>query len=150
MAMSETDRIAPAVTHESLIADGWSPRDPGGIIEIVGQIYEKQDGDVVRYGFVADPRFKNRRDVLHGGYLSAFADRTLALAGRRVNDGGPQATIELSVRFLDAVQIGEFVESVPEVVRKTRALIFVRGTMMVGPRTVATADGIWRIFAPRP
>jgi hypothetical protein len=55
----------------------------------------------------------------------------------------------LSIRFIDAVQIGEFVESIPEIVRKTRSVIFVRGTMMVGSRVVATADGIWRIFAPR-
>lgn len=148
--MNDIDNAAVAVTHDTLVADGWAPLDSGGFIEIVGQIYFKEDGDAVRYGFIADPRFKNRRSVLHGGYLSAFADRTLALAGRRVNDSGPQATIELSVRFIDAVQIGEFVESVPEVVRKTRSVIFVRGTMMVGARTVATADGIWRIFAPRP
>jgi len=148
--MKDIDSAPAAVTQDSIIADGWHPLDPTGFIEIVGQIYFKEDGDTVRYGFIADPRFKNRRSVLHGGYLSAFADRTLALAGRRVNNSGPQATIELSVRFIDAVQIGEFVESVPEVVRKTRSVIFVRGTMMVGSRLVATADGIWRIFAPRP
>lgn len=148
--MSNIDSASAAITRESLIADGWLPMDPGGFIEIVGQIYCKEDGGTVRYGFVADPRFKNRRSVLHGGYLSAFADRTLALAGRRVNNSGPQATIELSIRFIDAVQIGEFVESLPEVVRKTRSVIFVRGTMMVDSRIVATADGIWRIFEPRP
>lgn len=148
--MNDIDSAPLAVTQDSIISDGWRPLDPTGFIEIVGQIYFKEDGDTVRYGFIADPRFKNRRSVLHGGYLSAFADRTLALAGRRVNNSGPQATIELSVRFIDAVQIGEFVESVPEVVRKTRSVIFVRGTMMVGSRLVATADGIWRIFAPRP
>lgn len=148
--MNDIDSAPLAVTQDSIISDGWRPLDPTGFIEIVGQIYCKEDGDTVRYGFIADPRFKNRRSVLHGGYLSAFADRTLALAGRRVNNSGPQATIELSVRFIDAVQIGEFVESVPEVVRKTRSVIFVRGTMMVGSRLVATADGIWRIFAPRP
>jgi acyl-coenzyme A thioesterase PaaI-like protein len=147
--MNDIDSAPLAVTHDALIADGWSPLDPGNFIEIVGQIYSREDGDNIRYGFLADPRFKNRRSVLHGGFLAAFADRTLAFAGRRVNSSGPQATIELSIRFIDAVQIGEFVESVPEVVRKTRSVIFVRGTMMVGSRVVATADGIWRIFAPR-
>ena len=148
--MNDLDSAVPAVTHDSLVADGWSPLDSGSFVEIVGQIYFKEAGDGIRYGFIADPRFKNRRSVLHGGFISAFADRTLALAGRRINNSGPQATIELSIRFIDAVQIGEFVESVPEVVRKTRSVIFVRGTMVVGSRIVATADGIWRIFAPRP
>lgn len=147
--MNDFDVAPAAPSHDDLLAAGWVPLDPAGFSEIVGQIYFREDGDQIRYGFVADPRFKNRRDVLHGGYLTAFADRTLALAGRRVNDSGPQATIELSVRFIDAVKIGEFVESIPEIVRKTRSVIFVRGTMMVGSRVVATADGIWRIFAPR-
>lgn len=147
--MNDIDGVSAAVTQDELIAKGWEPLDSGGLVEIVGQIYTKLDGDTVRYGFVAEPRFRNRRSVLHGGYLSAFADRTLALAGRRVNNSGPQATIELSVRFIDAVQIGEFVESIPEVVRKTRSVIFVRGTMVVDSRIVATADGVWRIFAPR-
>lgn len=147
--MNDGDMVPAAVTHDDLLAAGWAPLDPAGFIELVGQIYFREDGDEIRYGFVADPRFKNRRNVLHGGYLTAFADRTLALAGRRVNNSGPQATIELSVRFIDAVKIGEFVESIPEIVRKTRSVIFVRGTMIVGSRTVATADGIWRIFAPR-
>jgi len=148
--MNHIDGTPGAINRDTLLADGWAPLDSGGFIEIVGQIYVKEDGDAVRYGFIADARFKNRRSVLHGGYLSAFADRTLALAGRRVNNSGPQATIELSVRFIDAVHIGEFVESIPEVVRKTRSVIFVRGTMVVDSRTVATADGVWRIFAPRP
>ena len=102
----------------------------------------------MRYGFVAEPRHRNRRSVIHGGVLAAFSDRALAMAGRRVNDSGPQATIELSIRFIDAVQIGDFVECAPEVVRKTRSVIFVRGTLFVGERIVATTDGIWKLLAP--
>ena len=146
--MQDVDR--KILTNEALFADGWEPLDPADFVEIVGQIFVREDNGGIRYGFIAEPRFKNRRNVLHGGYLTAFADRTLALTSRRAIDDGAQATIEMSVRFIDAVQIGEFVESVAEVVRKTRAVTFVRGTMMVGSRIVATADGIWRILTPRP
>ena len=141
---------APAKSsHDELLAAGWEILDTGSFIELVGDVYAKQDGEDVRYGFIAKPQHQNRRGVLHGGVLAAFADRALALAGRRVNDGLPQATIELSLRFIDAVQIGEFVESKQEVMRKTRSVIFVRGTLMVGTRIVATADGIWKILASR-
>jgi uncharacterized protein (TIGR00369 family) len=147
--MSVDDK-APAVhTHESLLADGWEPLDAGAYIELVGQVYFKGEGENTSYGFIAQSRHKNRRGVIHGGVLASFADRALAMGGRRVNDGQPQATIELSIRFIDAVQIGEFVDLVPEVVRKTRSIIFVRGTLMAGKRIVATADGIWKLFAPR-
>jgi acyl-coenzyme A thioesterase PaaI-like protein len=140
---------AETATPESLVAAGWQPFSTPGFHEVVGQLYTKECGDSIHFGFIADLVHKNRRDVLHGGYLAAFADRTLALTGRRVNDGMPQATIELSLRFIDAVRIGEFVVCVPEVVRKTRSLIFVRGTLLVGSRVVATADGIWKILGSR-
>ncbi|NND49529.1 MAG: PaaI family thioesterase [Rhizobiales bacterium] len=139
----------PSHSHETLLAAGWELLDTGAFIELVGNVYVKQDGEDIRYGFISGQKHQNRRGVLHGGVLAAFADRALAMAGRRVNDDMPQATIELSLRFIDAVQIGEFVESTQEVVRKTRSVIFVRGTLMVGPRVIATADGIWKILTPR-
>jgi uncharacterized protein (TIGR00369 family) len=137
-------------TQETLTSDGWEPLRAVDYIEFVGQVYFKEDGETPRYGFVVEPRHQNRRGVIHGGVLAAFADRALALAGRRVNDGNLQATIELSVRFIDAAHIGEFIETAPEVVRKTRSLIFVRSTMVAGSRIIATADGIWKVFPPRP
>ena len=144
--MVESPPPPETATHESLLAAGWQPFSTPGFHEVVGQLYTKQCADDVHFGFIAEPVHKNRRDVLHGGILAAFADRTLALAGRRANDGRPQATIELSLRFIDAVRIGEFVVCAPEVVRKTRSLIFVRGRLLVGSRVVATADGIWKIL----
>jgi uncharacterized protein (TIGR00369 family) len=147
--MAIAQRSPSTATPKSLLAEGWQRLDSGDFIEIVGQLYFKGDGETKRYGFIIEPRHRNRRGVLHGGVLAAFADRTLALAGRHVNNHLPQATIELSIRFVDAVQEGEFVESIPEIVRKTRSVIFVRGTLMVASRIVATADGIWRILKPR-
>jgi len=48
------------------------------------------------------------------------------------------------VHFIDAVQIGEFVEATCRVVRRTRALIFMSGELTVGERVVATANGVWK------
>ena len=48
------------------------------------------------------------------------------------------------MHFIDAVQIGEFVEAKCRVVRRTRSLIFMSGEFMVGDRTVATANGVWK------
>ena len=148
--MTVKDGVPLAPNHEALLADGWKLLETGGFIELVGPVYFQQNGEDIRYGFTTEARHKNRRGVVHGGVLAAFADRTLAMAGRRVNDDLPQATIELSVRFIDAVQVGEFVASVSEVVRKTRSIIFVRGTLTVGSRIVATADGVWKVLASRP
>jgi acyl-coenzyme A thioesterase PaaI-like protein len=42
--------------------------------------------------------------------LATLADRAMGLASRLSNDGLPQTTIELELHYLDAGQLGEFVE----------------------------------------
>ena len=141
----------PSASHslESLLADGWKSADTPGFIELVGPILSKEDGGRLRLGFLAGPKHENRRGVVQGGMIATFCDRSLGMASRRANNDGPQATIELSIRYIDAVQLGEFVEIVPEIVRKTRSIVFVRGTATVGNRVVATADGIWKLLAEK-
>jgi uncharacterized protein (TIGR00369 family) len=147
--MNVIDGTARASSLESLLAAGWKPVDATGFIELVGPMLSKQEGDAVRYGFFSAPKHENRRGVVHGGMIATFADRALAMTSRRANDDLPQATIDLSVRYVDAVQVGEFVEAVCEVVRKTRSVIFVRATFTAGSRVVATADGIWKVLVPK-
>ena len=55
-----------------------------------------------------------------------------------------QAKVQLDVHFVDAVQIGEFVEARCQVVRRTRSLTFMSATLLVGERVVVTANGVWR------
>ena len=49
------------------------------------------------------------------------------------------------MQFIDAVRLNEFVEAHCEVVRLTRAIIFVQCKVVVGTRWVANATGIWKI-----
>lgn len=141
------DASPPAApTLESLLADGWAVANTPGFIELVGPILAREDGGRLRLGFLASAKHENRRGVVQGGMLATFCDRSLAMASRRVNNDEPQATIELSIRYIDAMRIGEFAEIEPQVVRKTRSVIFVRGTVTVGSRVVATADGIWKFL----
>jgi acyl-coenzyme A thioesterase PaaI-like protein len=147
--MNLIDKTGGGSGLASLFAAGWESADTPGFIELVGPILYKEDGGRLRLGFLAGPKHENRRGVVQGGMIATFCDRSLAMAARRANNDLPQATIELSIRYIDAVQLGEFVEIVPEVVRKTRSVIFVRGTVTVGDRVVATADGIWKVLAEK-
>ena len=53
------------------------------------------------------------------------------------------------MHFVDAVQIGEFVECRCKVVRRTRSLVFMSGELVVGERVVATAYGVWKTLGKR-
>jgi acyl-coenzyme A thioesterase PaaI-like protein len=78
--------------------------------------------------------------------LMTFADRSMGMTSWYANGKKPQATVHLDVHFVDAVQIGEFIEAKCRVVRRTRSLMFMSGELSVGERVVATANGVWKIL----
>ena len=125
-------------------AAGWEPYRDEGFIGLVGPFWGRQSGDSYLYAFMAEPKHHNRRGVVQGGMLMTFADRSMGMTCWYANERRPQATVQLDVNFIDAVQIGEFVEAKCKVVHRTRSLIFMRAELVVGARIVATANGIWK------
>jgi len=124
----------------------WQPRLTNDFTHFVGPVLERfEDGKRI-FAFQADRRHANDRGVVHGGMLVTFADQAfgelvLDSVGRKLC-----ATIQLNIHFIAAVQIGDFVEGRAEMVRVTRSLVFVRGMLTVGDRTVAAIDGIWKVL----
>jgi acyl-coenzyme A thioesterase PaaI-like protein len=125
-------------------AHGWETYAAEGFVSLVGPFWMKKTGEGYRYGFIAEPKHHNRRGVVQGGMIMTFADRSLGMTAWYANGKIPQATVHLDVHFIDAVQIGEFVEASCRVVRRTRSLIFMSGELTVGERVVATANGVWK------
>jgi acyl-coenzyme A thioesterase PaaI-like protein len=125
-------------------AAGWQLDKDEGFIGLIGPIWSRPNGDSVLYAFMAEAKHHNRRGVVQGGMLMTFADRSLGRTSWYANDRQPQATAQLDVHFIDAVQIGEFVEAKCRVVRRTRSLVFMAGELVVGDRVVATANGVWK------
>ena len=125
-------------------AHGWETYHAEGFVSLVGPFWMKKDGEGYRYGFMAEKKHHNRRGVVQGGMIMTFADRSLGMTAWYANEKQPQATVHLDVHFVDAVQIGEFVEMKARVVRRTRSLLFMSGEITVGERIVATANGVWK------
>ena len=129
-------------------AHGWEPYSDEGFIGLVGPFWTRKDsgkdGTTHRFAFLAAPKHHNRRGVVQGGMLMTFADRAMGMTCWYANERKAQATVHLDVHFVDAVEIGEFVEARCRVVRRTRALIFMSAELVVGERTVATANGVWK------
>jgi acyl-coenzyme A thioesterase PaaI-like protein len=99
-----------------------------------------------RYGLLTVADHANPQGAVHGGVLMTFFDHGLSILAWEAADRLPSVTIQLNTHFLDAVRPGDFAELEGEIVRRTRALVFVRGMIRVDGREVAAADGIWRIL----
>lgn len=130
-------------------AEGWEPYTDEGFVGLVGPFWVRRAGESFRYAFTAQPKHHNRRGVVQGGMLMTFADRSMGMTCWYANERQPQATVQLDMHFVDAVQVGEFVEAHCRVVRRTRSMIFMSAELVVGSRTVATANGVWKTLGKR-
>jgi acyl-coenzyme A thioesterase 13 len=124
----------------------WQPRITNDFPHFVGPILERLENGGRIFAFRADARHANDRGVVHGGMLMTFADQAF---GELVLDSVKRrlcATVQLNTHFIAAVQIGDLVEARGEIVRGTRSLVFMRGLLTIGERTVASIDGIWKVL----
>lgn len=132
--------------------DDWIPMgDDSGFIALVGPLYHRpfDGGPVSWFRFWPEDKHRNRNDVVHGGMLLTFADRALGWAGRRGDMSRRQATVQLDLHFIQPVRIGGPVDMEARLIRETRSLVFVEGTMTSGGEVAVTAKGVWKIFGAR-
>lgn len=126
------------------IPEGFAPADRNAPFTIAnGPFFEKisDDNKLVR-AFYVEPKHLNSIKFAHGGMLMTFADSALAAAvfhetGRRC------VTIKMNSEFLRPAREGDWVESDVEVIRSTRTVVFVRGSLKVGQKAIFKADGIF-------
>lgn len=122
----------------------WQIVTDEGFIGLIGPFYRLDTEAGPRFRFPTDRRHHNLRGVLQGGALMTFADRVMGTTARALTQAQRTATVQLNVQFIDAVQIGETVETAPVMLRGTRQLVFMSCSLTVGERLVATANGIWK------
>lgn len=137
------------------MTDAWAP--PPGFVESKtrgaftthnGPLYHKIDGDEFWHGFHALPRHCNGVGIVHGGWLSSFADGVLATAVWRATETRA-VTLRLNVDFLDMVRPGEWVEGTASVTWATRALAFARAEVRCAGRQVLSAEGVFKLMTRR-
>ncbi len=128
------------------VPEGWVQRTGAAFRTHVGPFYRPPGEEKLGFGFLADERHGNKRGVVHGGMLATAFDVALGEACWEASKQRPCATVQLNVHYVGAVQLGEFAYVRSELVKVTRSLVFLRGTMTVGDRIVATADGVWKIL----
>jgi uncharacterized protein (TIGR00369 family) len=113
-----------------------------------GPIYHKVDGDAFWHGFHALPRHCNGHGIVHGGWLSSFADGLLGTAVWRATQARA-VTLRLNADFLGMVRPGEWVEGSARVTRATRSLAFARAEVTCAGRAVLTAEGVFKLMTGR-
>jgi len=124
---------------------------PEGFVEIkLVDPFEVLTGPVWRKGgafaFRIAEHHCNMRGVVHGGMLMTLADMTLGQAVWDMTDNAPCVTLNMQTQFLKSVRAGELIEVLPEMTRRTRAMVFMRGDFTVAGEIVMTASSVWKLL----
>jgi len=114
--------------------------------QFVGPLYETGTGIARRYALIVDARHVNMRGVIHGGMLMTLADMTLGQAAWDACDHAACVTLSMQTQFLKGVRQGDLLEVTPELTRRTRSMIFLRGDYHVSGDTVFTASSVWKLL----
>ena len=112
----------------------------------VGPVYEQGLPGSKRYALRVDARHVNMRGVVHGGMYLTFADAALGQAAWDATAHAPSVTLSMQAQFSRSAYLGDLIEVMPEVTRKTQALLFIRGDFKVSGEMVFSVQSLWKLL----
>ncbi len=118
--------------------------------QTMGRMLVRPESDrTCRVRMFPERKHSNLLDMVHGAVTLALVDIALFAAMRTLLNGnaGGSVTLELSSQFIGAGALGKPLDAVVEVMRETKRLVFMRGTVVQGEgdeHLVATFSGIVR------
>ena len=112
----------------------------------LGPYFERIADGAHDFAFIVDDRHTNAAGVAHGGALLTFADAVLGYALWNATDRSLCVTVSQQSNFLSPANVGDLITCRPEVVRKTREIVFMRADFKVDGKVVFAATAVWKIW----
>jgi len=135
------------MTPEDMLAQGWEPLALRTFSATVAPVFMRGTPGSREVAMLTGSALANHRaDTVHGGALMTFADIALGMGAVDATGAANCATVQLNFHFVRAVGLGQCVTCLPEVVRRTSRLIFLRGLFMADGEVAGSADGIYQSF----
>lgn len=131
---------------------GWltwgDGRDP--FETLVGPLVFRTEADgTQRAAFLPERKHLNGGGAIHGGALMSFADFALFGIAHQVLQDTFAVTVTFNAEFVGAGREGEVIEAHGRVIRATKSLVFVQGTLVQGGDTLLAFSGtLKKIKAP--
>lgn len=140
---------ANLIDSQTLEAKGWTSISASGFTGLAGPFWSYGEGEDKTMGLLLEERHSNNHlGTVHGGVVMTFADIGLGSAVAAVMGEKRMGcvTVSLQTQFVSVARVGEFMTCQPEIVRASKQLLFIRGLIKVGDKTIASAEGIWKLL----
>jgi acyl-coenzyme A thioesterase PaaI-like protein len=102
--------------------------------------HRMEDDGRIRCAFRVEKKHLNGASNVHGGAFMSFGDYCLFATAAPIL-GGPAVTVSFACEFLDAAREGELIEGFTEITRAGGSMIFLRGLLKSGERSLFTFSG---------
>lgn len=134
-------------SHMDDLPPGYRPYDePSPFLDRIGPLYQKDGEAGPVFGLRVLDYHCNRRGIVHGGLLVSFADIVLGKTMSWSQDPPARLlTASLSVDFIGAGRLGDWIEAVCDTQRIGRRLAFANCYLSVEGRKIARASGAFSV-----
>ena len=118
-----------------------------GFMKYLGGLDLKKIDDL-NYEFLTEIKdiHLNTGKIAHGGYLSTIADTSMGTAAHRIAEDRRCVTINLDIKFIKAVKLGEKLSGKVKILKKTKTLVFINCEISNNKDLVTSASGVWKIL----
>ncbi|MBT0782971.1 PaaI family thioesterase [Paracoccus sp. pheM1] len=116
---------------------------------LTGPYYVRLDKDAPAIGFRVRRRHLNRAGMCHGGVLATLADMNITPISRSQDLGEVNPTISMTLDYFAPVVLGQWVEAQPDILRRTRNILFSRCVLTADGVPSVSASVVYRIGRPR-
>lgn len=111
-----------------------------------GPFYQRRAADGQwQLGFRVTRRKLNKMGVCHGGVIALFADIQGTALKKTLGLNVESPTINISIDYAAAAPAGAWIQSQPQLVRRTPTLLFFQSLFFADDTVCARASGIYRL-----
>ena len=127
-------------TRTSPLTEPWEP------------IYSKKIDDTIVIGLRLATPHTNSRGMVHGGLISTLADNAMGSScGIRLKEAGNRlVTISLTVDFLAAAVVGQWLEVTTNFVKLGGSICFAQCLVTADGQPCARASASFKVVKPKP
>ena len=118
-----------------------------GFMKYIGGLNLRKINEI-EYEFSVDVKemHLNTGQIAHGGFLSTIADTGMGTAAHQVAGDRRCVTINLNLKFITAVKLGEKLRGKVKILKKTKTLVFISCEINSAKDIVVSASGTWKIL----
>src|SRR5215217_421278 len=134
MTMTVPEGFAPHF-RKSPLTEPWEP------------LYSRRTDAAVIIGLIAATPHTNSRGLVHGGLISALADNAMGLScGQGLEAAGGLVTVTLTVDFIGAAKLGQWLAFETTFVKRGRTLCFAQAFVTADGEPIARANATFRVL----